>query len=431
MSGPEPADDPRPRAALLSIGDELVQGRHVDRNAATLSAWLTARGVRVVRHLTVDDDEAGLTDALADLGRESDLVVSTGGLGPTLDDTTRAASARAAGLPLVRDAAAEDALEQRFREMGREMAASNLRQVDVPRGAVVLPNAHGTAPGFLVDLGKGRGHHAALPGPPREMQPMLAQLEPHLAARGLLGEPLPTRSFHLFLKSESVFAEEVRAAGDWMDRDADPLMSVTAGGGILSVQLRARSADPASRARLDERAAAFADRYGDAIYATEDERPAFALGRLLLERGLTVALAESCTGGGIAAELTDVPGISAALRYAWVTYADEAKTRELGVPAALLADHGAVSGPVVRAMAAGAAERAGADLALAVSGVAGPGGGTAEKPVGTVWFGLHVLGETTAFERRFPPLERASVRRWARVAGLLGLRKALLERDPG
>ena len=233
------AGDARPRAAILSIGDELIQGRHVDRNAATLSAWLTERGVEVVRHLTVDDDEQGLTEALMDLARVSDLVISTGGLGPTLDDTTRAASAQAAGVELVRDAAAQAALEQRFVEMGREMAASNLRQVDVPAGAVVLPNSRGTAPGFLVPLAAGRSHHAALPGPPREMAPMLEHLGPLLAERGLVGEPLATRRFHLFLQSESVFAERVAQAGDWMARDADPLMSVTAGGGLLSVQLRA------------------------------------------------------------------------------------------------------------------------------------------------------------------------------------------------
>ncbi len=420
----------RPSAAILSIGDELTQGRHVDRNSATLSAWLTERGVDVRRHLTLDDDEETLASALVTLGRAHDLVISTGGLGPTLDDTTRSASAVACGVELVRDTAAQAALEQRFREMGRDMAASNLRQVDFPLGAVVLPNSHGTAPGFLVSLEGGRSTHVALPGPPREMGPMLEVLEPKLAERGLVSEPLPTRRFHLFLQSESVFAEQVREAGGWMDRDADPLMSVTAGGGILSVQLRAKSADAEGRARLARRADEFTARYGDAIYSTGERRPAFVLGELLLERGLTISLAESCTGGGIAAELTDVPGISAAFRHGWVTYADEAKASELGVDPALIDEHGAVSEPVVCAMAAGAAARSGSDLALAVSGVAGPGGGTEDKPVGTVWFGLSVLGQVSAFERRFPPYEREAVRRWSRVAGILGLRQRLLELAP-
>ncbi|MDF1797668.1 MAG: nicotinamide-nucleotide amidohydrolase family protein [Planctomycetota bacterium] len=418
-----------PRAAILSIGDELIQGRHVDRNSATLSRWLGARGVQVHRHLTVDDDEAGLAAAIVELAEDHELVISTGGLGPTLDDVTRSASALAAGVPLVRDAGALAGLEQRFLDLGRELVASNLRQVDFPAGARVLANPHGTAPGFAVAIGGAL--HVALPGPPREMVPMLAEVVgPLLQARGLFQGETPTQAFYLFQQSESVFAEVVREAGDWMARGVDPLMSVTAGGGLLAVQLKAQCSSPASRASLAARADEFRALFRGSIYSEHEQRPAFVLGQLLLERGLTIATAESCTGGGIAAELTDVPGISAAFHYGWVTYANEAKVAELGLDPALFAEHGAVSEEVVRAMAEGAAKRAKSDVALAVSGIAGPGGGTDAKPVGLVWFGLSVGGQTFAFERRFPARDRESVRAWARVAGLLGLHQKLVEMGP-
>jgi nicotinamide-nucleotide amidase len=410
--------------AILSIGDELMEGRHVDRNAAALSRRLTERGFEPLEHLTLPDAEAAIRAGLSRLAERVDVIVSTGGLGPTLDDMTRSAAAAAAGVALVRSEPAEVELRARFEAMGREMAASNLRQVDFPAGARPLANPWGTAPGFELCLGRAR--YFALPGPPREMGPMFDEaVAPALAAAGLVVETPARQSFYLSAQSESVFAEDVQAAGDWMAPDADPRMGVTAGAGILSVELVARTADAAGSARLARRAAAFRERFSRWIFSETEKDPAALLAHELIEAGVSVALAESCTGGRLAASLCAHAGVSAVFERGWVTYSNAAKEAELGVPGALLAAHGAVSVEVAGAMARGAAERAGARLALGVTGISGPGGGSDDKPVGLVCFGLSVDGEVETFESRFPSAERERVQTWAETAGLLTLLRGL------
>lgn len=412
------------RFSILSIGDELMEGRHVDRNTAELSAQLVKLGLEPTEQLTLPDVEDELARGIARLCASADVVISTGGLGPTLDDVTRSAAAKAAACELVRSPEAEAWLRARFEAMGREMVPSNLRQADFPSTAAVLPNAMGTAPGFSV--GVGEALYFALPGPPREMGPMFhSEVIPALCKAGLVGAAPLRQSFYLHAQSESVFAEEVRAAGDWMAADADPRMGVTAGAGLLAVELVARSTSAASARIFAARCEAFRERFGPWIYSEEEQAPAAVLARELIAAGVTAAMAESCTGGRIAAALCAHAGVSAVFERGWVTYSNAAKVDELGVPAELIEAHGAVSVEVAAAMARGAAERAGARLGLGVTGIAGPGGGSAEKPVGMVCFGLSVDGQVETKQRRFPSSERERIQTWAEAEGLLLLLQGL------
>jgi nicotinamide-nucleotide amidase len=234
--------------------------------------------------------------------------------------------------------------------------------------------------------------------------------------------------FHLVGLGESDFADR---AGDWMARSAEPRMGVTSHTGVLTVSLRALAATPEEARRLlEERRAAFLERFGEHVYSEDGAGPAepdlaVVVGRALIERGVTLTTAESCTGGLLAQRLTAVPGISAVYPGGWITYSNAAKTRELGVPGELLERHGAVSGEVAAAMATGAARESGARLAVSLTGVAGPEGGTPEKPVGLVWLGLAVDASVTTRELRLPPVGREAVRTFAVHAALDGVRRAL------
>jgi nicotinamide-nucleotide amidase len=402
-------------AGVVAVGDELLAGAHPDLDSPLIAARLPELGREVVRVTVVGDDEPAIAEAVADMARRVPLVFVTGGLGPTLDDVTRHGVARAAGVEVVHSEEAWSQVSAWYARAGREMPRSNRRQALVAEGAAVLENRCGTAPGFRCRVGP--ADVFVLPGPPAELEDMFDhEVAPWLVAHPVGDEVIAVHSFHLIDLSESVFAD---AVGDWMARDTNPRMGCTVKAGVLTVRLLARGADEAEAdAILAERAVAFRERFGAHLFSEHTADPAEALGQQLLAKGLTVTTAESCTGGLIAAALTGVPGISAVLREAVVTYADEAKSERLGVPRDLLERYGAVSEEVVGAMAAGAAERTGARLALAVSGVVGPAGGTPDRPVGLVWFGLALDGEVRTESRRWPPAGRDRVRAWATSKGL-------------
>lgn len=412
----------RGRVALVAVGDELVMGERRDANLAWLADRLAEHDLVCDEMRLMGDDEDALAAALEELCAARELVVTTGGLGPTLDDVTRHAAARAAGRGLVRDDATVEEIRAWFAGRGREMAASNERQALFPEGAERLENPIGTAPGFRVEA---RGATlVVLPGPPSEMRAMFdASLEPWLRLREREGARVGAK-FLLHGLAESTFSD---LAGDWMDRGANPRMGVLAGRGLLQVKLEARGATPdEARAALHARRAGVAERFGEWLLDEgEDASVAPVLAREAIAAGARIATAESCTGGLVAELITREAGVSAAFVGGWVTYSNELKVAALGVDAALLADHGAVSEPVAAAMAEGAAARAGADLAVAVSGVAGPDGGTPEKPVGTVCFGIRAHGATRALTRRFPDRGRAFVREWAAQEALVLLLRAL------
>ena len=408
------------RAALVAVGDELLSGAIGDANSAWIARALGRVGLAVESVEIASDDEPAVAAAVVRALERAELVTVTGGLGPTLDDVTRHGIARALALELVEDAGAVAELTAWFAQRGVVMSDTNRRQALFPRGAAILRNRAGTAPGFRVER-DGRAV-LALPGPPRELTVVWNdEVEPWLRARGWGREPIPERHFYLFGIPESRFAERV---GPWMAREAEPRMGCTVRDGVLTAALRAGGRDAAAVATLEARAAEFRARFAAEIYSESEWELERALGEALIASATRVTLAESCTGGLAAALLTGVPGISAVFAQAFVTYADAAKESALSVPRELLARHGAVSREVVEAMALGAARATGARLSLAVTGIAGPSGGTPEKPVGLVWFASAFDGEVASLERRFPPSDRELVRRSAaRTALFLGWKR--------
>lgn len=416
------------RAAILAVGSELLGADRLDTNSLKLTDVLERYGADLRRKVVVGDDRQDLARVLRDLAAEHDLVLVTGGLGPTADDLTRDAAADALGRELVLDESIVGWLEERFRAFGRPMPAVNRRQAMVPDGdAAVLANRHGSAPGLRFDQVFDGGHRVSVflfPGVPRELVGMIEEhFEPWLAERsgGASRERVVLKTAGL---PESEVEERIAPAYEEFGREA---ITVLAGSGEVQVRGVAAGPEAERRARLAAIEARLAELLGDAVYArAEEETLERVVGRLLAERGETLATAESCTGGMLAERITRVPGSSAWFLGGVVSYSDELKTRLLRVPEGVLAEHGAVSEAVARAMAAGARERLGAAWAIAITGIAGPDGGSEEKPVGTVdlaWAGPY--GETDHRRRRFLG-DRDRVRRLSAQTALERLRRRLL-----
>jgi nicotinamide-nucleotide amidase len=383
--------------AIFSIGTELTRGELVNTNAAWLGAAMTALGFEVVEHAVVDDDRARIVEALERLAKRAKVIVCTGGLGPTTDDLTTEAVASALGVPLVRDEASVDHIRRRFERLGRTMSATNVKQADFPQGATVLTNPVGTAPGFMVDL---RGAMAFfMPGVPHEMKRMF---EDHVTPRVRALAPndshqIRYRSFGL---PESVVGEKLAGI-----EAAHPGVTIgyRAHFPEIEVKVLARAKSREEAVALAERAAAeVRSRLGDVIYGQEEDTFAGVVGRALRTRGYTLAIAESCTGGLVGTLLTKEPGASDFLLLDAVTYANSAKQAVLGVDEDVLRGHGAVSAEVATRMAEGARRVSGADVALAITGVAGPTGGSDAKPVGLVYLAVATANGTEVKEQRFP-----------------------------
>ncbi len=444
---------PRGTAALLSIGDELTLGQTLDTNSAWLADRLFAVGVRVVEHATVEDDLGRMIGALRRLCDAADLVVCTGGLGPTADDMTREAVAALLGDELIEDDDAAAALSSWFSTRGG-MPERNRVQAMRPASGVCLENLNGTAPGLHARDETRSAEIFALPGPPHEMKPMFERfVEPR--ARGLASGSTRARLLLTFGLGESRVAEML---GDLMDRDRESrglaVIGTTASLGVVTCRIRATSGDAArARAMLDEAEGEIRGRFdgagvGGIVFDRRDLSPAAegggdsgeirdALPRsvvgMLRERGERVAVVESCTGGLLGGAITGIAGSSDAFVGGWETYSNEMKTAMVGVPADVLERHGAVSPACACAMADGALarlERAGVrcEHALSVTGIAGPGGGSDEKPVGTVWIGLasRRSGTVVSEARRFLFRGgREAVRGWSVRAALGMLRLRL------
>jgi nicotinamide-nucleotide amidase len=403
---------------ILATGDELLTGQVVDTNSPWLMDRLWDLGVMVRRKLLVGDDREDLDAALRETTARADVVVTCGGLGPTEDDLTAERVAAVLGVPLVLDEPSLRAIEERFRRFGRTMTPNNAKQARVPRGAEVIPNRHGTAPGFAASVG--RALVACLPGPPPEFRGLCEEwLLPRLAAR--TGETPAARLVKLFAVPESHADQAMR-----------PVMDDPASAGVrfgfrahwpeVHVKWSVPGAD--AQARADRILAAVRGIFGDAVFGEgKDELPDLVVARLAA-RGERVAFAESCTGGLAAELVTRVPGASAVFDLGVVAYANAMKERVLGVPDALLVAHGAVSEPVARALAEGARRTGGATWGVGITGIAGPAGGTPEKPVGTVHVALAGPGGTTALQRLYRG-DRDRIRRHAAYEALNLLRLAL------
>jgi nicotinamide-nucleotide amidase len=409
---------------ILSTGDELLTGQVVDTNSTWLMDRLWDLGVMVRRKTLVGDDRADLTDALRALSARADLVVMSGGMGPTEDDLTAECVAIVLGVPLELHEPSLRAVEERFRSFGRVMTPNNEKQARFPRGAEVIPNRFGTAPGFSVRIG--RAEVVCLPGVPSEYKGLCDEwLLLRLAAR--LGAVPAARVVKLFGLGESHADHAMRPI---MDDPRNVRLGVRWGYRAHFPEVHVKWTVPgaggpgAAEAEAARILAEVRQVFGDQVWGEgKDELPALVVARLTA-RGERVALAESCTGGLLAALLTDVAGASAVLDLGVVAYANAMKERILGVPAEVLAARGAVSEEVARALAEGARRLGGATFGLGVTGVAGPSGGTAEKPVGTVHLALAGPGGTQAVARLYRG-DRARVRKWAAYEALNLLRLAI------
>lgn len=411
-------------AAVLSIGTELTRGELVNTNAAWLAEELTKLGFEVVEHATVEDDTDRIVTLMRRFSEVHRVVVVTGGLGPTSDDLTTAAAAKAAGVALRRDRGVVEDIRRKFEAFGRVMPESNAKQADFPEGASVLPNPVGTAPGFSMTLGNARFFFT--PGVPREMKHIFAEsIVPMIAA---LAE---RRTYQVHIKTFGMTESGVAQTLQGFEEEFPGLrLGYRAHFPEIEVKVHVR-ADSAAQA--EQRAHAVAERVravlGDAVFGGDADSFAEVVGNTLRDRGKTLAIAESCTGGQVGEMLTRVPGASDYLLLDAVVYANSAKEAVLGVSPELLRAHGAVSAETAAAMAEGVMRVAGADIAVSITGVAGPGGGTDDKPVGTVWFGLARKGEPTVTRHRKLPWGRDRIQTLSAYIALELVRRAALGRD--
>ncbi len=369
--------------AVLCSGTELTRGELVNTNATWLAERLTELGFEVAAIDVVDDDRGRIIAALRRLGAEHDVIVGTGGLGPTTDDLTTECVASVLGVKLFRDEASLKLIEDRLAQFGRKMAASNAKQADFPEGAVILPNSNGTAPGFSVRIGRALAFF--LPGVPKEMRTMYEQS----VATTIL--PLRTqRHFQVRLSTFGLPESEVNDRLAGIEERHGVTIGYRAKLPEIEVKVLARAeTEELARARSEAATREVRERLGeDAIFGEGGVRLPEAVGELLAERGLTLAAAESCTGGLVSELMTAISGSSRYFQGGAVVYSNEAKTALLDVDASLIERHGAVSREVAVAMAEGARARLKSDLALSITGIAGPTGGTPEKPVGLVHYAV-------------------------------------------
>lgn len=412
-------------AVILSIGDELVLGQTIDSNSAWLSTRLADRGIIPLYHKTVADDLDATVKALRLAVDETDLIIVTGGLGPTMDDLTRQAFAAFTNKPLDLHPPSLERIRVYFKSLGREMPTSNRIQAHIPRGAEVLDNDWGTAPGIKLKVGKTLIF--ALPGVPYEMEKMAEHYIFPLFERGS-GMAVAVALLATFGAGESTIAEKL---AELMRRDRNPLVGTTVSGGVVTIRLRseAPTAELAQK-QLARTAAMVKERLGTLVFAEGTQTLAGVVGQAMQAKGVRVVTAESCTGGLVAKMLSDIPGASAWFEGGWVTYANAMKTRALRVPESVIEQEGAVSEVVACAMAAGALTESAADYSVALTGIAGPNGGTEVKPVGTVWIAIGCrVGdriETRAECFRFPG-NRDTIRDRAAKTALNLLRLELMK----
>ena len=399
-------------AEIIAVGTEMLLGDLVDTNSAWLSERLATLGVAIYRHTTVGDNKGRIVAAIKEAVSRADLVLTTGGLGPTSDDLTNECLATAASRRMVEYPEAREHVDRMFARFGREPTPSNYKQALFPEGARLIPNDRGTAMGALLEVGGALV--ATLPGVPIEMRGMFEEtVEPLVRARS--DGSIISRTLWFAGIGESALAEQVQ---EFLDA-SNPTVAPLAGQGRVRLRITARAATPeGAKRKIDPVAQEILSRLGDYFFGEDNETLEGAVGRLLGQKGATLALAESCTGGLLAKRLTDAPGSSAYFGEGLVTYSNKSKERLLGVPHETLVEHGAVSEPVAKAMAEGARKNAGADYGLSVTGVAGPDGGTQEKPVGLVFVGLSDAGETfaerldlTAFARSREAIRERSANR--------------------
>ena len=412
-------------AEIIAVGSELLTPHRQDTNSLYLTEKLNDLGVEVRFKCIVGDDREGLTAAAKLAMRRSDIIIFTGGLGPTEDDLTREAVADALGLKLQRDPQFVAMLEQRFAKRGMKMSANNAKQADILSSAALLPNPVGTAPGQWIG-GKYDGQERLLmllPGPPNEMKAVFeTECIPRLRGRVPV-QHIATRTLKIAMLPESQV--DARVAPIYKTY-ADVETTILAGAGEIQLHLRCRKDSQAkAEARVEELAAKIEDELDDAIFSRKGETIEQIVSYLLQMRGMTLAVAESCTGGLLAERITSLSGSSRYFLGGAVVYSNELKTQFADVPKALIEQHGAVSREVAAAMAEGIRKRCLASYGVGITGVAGPTGGTEQKPVGLVYIALAGEEGTQVVERNFPG-DRRRIRQFATQQALEMVRRALV-----
>lgn len=413
-------------AEIVAIGTEILMGQIADTDAQYLSRRLQSLGISVYHHQAVGDNPQRMRDTLALALSRSDIVITTGGLGPTQDDISKEMAAQLLGLEMRFDEESWQAILARFARMGRECPENNRRQAMFAEGCTILPNACGTAPGCMIE--KDGKIVIQLPGPPNEMTDMFErQVYARLAAK--TGGCIASRYIRTYGLGESKIAQ---MCSQWIEAEGGVTAATYCSLGECQLRVTARAeSEEAALALVMPVVKDISALLGSSVYAvtpTSDGSMEAAAGEALVSRGLTVAAAESCTGGLVAAKLVNYPGISSALNEAHVTYANEAKVKYCGVKPETLAQYGAVSEQTAAEMAAGLRERSGADIAVSTTGIAGPGGGTPEKPVGLVYIGC-ADARGVRVERLQLTGDRERIRNLAALRALDMIRRAAIQSD--
>jgi nicotinamide-nucleotide amidase len=416
------------KAVILAVGSEMLTPTRHDTNSLFITEVLNQIGIDVAYKAVVGDNLTELRAQIAHALSRHRVLILTGGLGPTDDDLTRDAVAAHLGAPLTEDPAIVEAIRARFATRGLPMPEVNRRQAQVPAGATVLHNPRGSAPGLMIE--HGGGIIALLPGPPREMQPMMSGVVRDRLALLAGGVRLMRRMIRIAGRTESRAEEMTQPVyTTWLKRTPPIETTILATPGLIELHLVTQvTHEEEGAAALESAVDQLAERLGADLVSRDGQPIEEVLGEMLRARGWHIALAESCTGGLATSRLTDVAGSSNYLERSVVVYSNRAKSDLLGVPESLFAEYGAVSEPVVRAMAEGALARSAADVAVAITGIAGPGGGTDAKPVGTVWMAV-ALGsprETRTLLCRFLG-SRELVKTFAAVTALDLVRRRLLD----
>lgn len=410
-------------AALLSIGTELTRGELVNTNASWLAEALTDLGIHVTEVVMLEDDERSIVSGLSALARRHELIITTGGLGPTTDDVTAECVALVLQVPLVRNETALAMLTERLARHGRSVSASNEKQTDLPEGSTLLPNPWGTAPGFSVQILGAQAFF--LPGVPVEMKHLFeAEVAPRLSS---LSKSAPHQ---LVVQTFGMRESAVNDRLDGIETEMSVKLGYRAHFPTIEIKIMAEHDDAGTaQERCEQARDEVVHRLGENIvFAQQRAELAKVVGDLCLSRGLTLCTAESCTGGMVAELLTSVSGSSRYFLGSIVAYDNAVKQAQLGVEKELLEQHGAVSEPVARSMAEGARRALRADAAISVTGIAGPGGGTEDKPVGLVHYAVSMPGATEC-KKLFFPSTRDRIRRLSAFAALALLRELVLKQD--
>lgn len=409
-------------AEIIAIGTEILLGDIVNSNAQYLAQELAALGIDMYYQQVVGDNEKRIVHAFDEAYSRSDIIITTGGLGPTDDDITKEVAAKYFNKELLQDEESIEKIKGYFKFRQRKMTENNLKQGLIPEGAIIINNNNGTAPGVIIE--ENNKIMIILPGPPKEMKPMFEEnVKPYLQKKA--DSVLVSKMIKILGIGESAVAEEVK---DLMDAQTNPTIAPYAKevGVMLRVTAKAESQEEALKliSPIEEE---IKERLGDNVYATEDIAIEDVVAKLLIEKKLTISTAESCTGGMIAGTLINYPGISEVFLEGAVTYSNEAKHRRLGVKNETLDKYGAVSEETAREMAIGIANTAGTDVSIVTTGIAGPDGGSEEKPVGLVYIGVYVQGEVIVQKHIFNG-NRSRIRLQATITGLDMLRRILIKK---